>query len=394
MATTTTSYDIGPGAIAQAGTAGGPAFMLSVAEWVTIQTYVTDALALPVNEEEFRNSLGPGAPSNLSDFTQLIACYKAIEQHCTTWNSTTFPQTVALADAVYEYGANKAPVYYPPILKEAEILEREPNNEQAKAALKAILEALEKTANEYATKAKAAAAEIHKFMADTESDSTTLIGPDGQSGLVKHYNERYGEESEAVKNLVKEIDAQKIILASANAEYNQDVIIASTTPTYAWVPWVGIVAAAVVAGIYGDRAVKALDKAHAARDKIDSLAATERADANIMTAIHSATQGMTTIVTALSRALPVIQKMEGAWASIATDVANIVKIIEQDIGQVPPIIMSLGVEEAVKAWYNVAQLADAYRVNAYVKESGGPTASMLAWKVARHISSQHGPLAA
>ena len=60
MATTQT-YDISPGAIATAGTPGGPPFALSKAEWLTIQTYVVDALALPINDDEFRKSLA-GAP--------------------------------------------------------------------------------------------------------------------------------------------------------------------------------------------------------------------------------------------------------------------------------------------------------------------------------------------
>ncbi|MFL5680947.1 MAG: hypothetical protein ACJ77B_10145, partial [Chloroflexota bacterium] len=45
-----------------------------------------------------------------------------------------------------------------------------------------------------------------------------------------------------------------------------------------------------------------------------------------------------------------------------------------DIRQVPPIIMSLGVDEAVKSWHNVALSADAFRANAYVTESGGAAA--------------------
>jgi len=42
------------------------------------------------------------------------------------------------------------------------------------------------------------------------------------------------------------------------------------------------------------------------------------------------------------------------------------RIMEEDIKQVPAIIKSLGIAEAIQAWDNVAKEADAYRVNAYI----------------------------
>jgi hypothetical protein len=46
-------------------------------------------------------------------------------------------------------------------------------------------------------------------------------------------------------------------------------------------------------------------------------------------------------------------------------------LIDTDVREVPPIIMDLGVDEAVKAWHNVAVNADAYRVNAHVRQATG-----------------------
>lgn len=379
--------NIGPSQIATPGTTGGPGFILSKGEWIAVQAYVTNALALPINGDEFKKSLGPGAPSSLADFEQLIALYQSINGHCSTWQKTTFPNTVALAGNVYDYGANKAPVYYPPILKEAQILKNDPNNADAKKALKAILDNLQQTADDYANKATAAAKEVQTFAEQTQGDKTTLVGADGKGGLIKYYNDKYGATSKDVEDLTKEIKAQQVILKAANEEYDHDVIVASTTPTYAWVWPIGTIAAAVVAGIYGDKAVKALDRARAAQQKIDDLTDKLAADANLMVAINSAEVGMNAIGQALAAALPVIQKIQGVWGGIAADLQNISRLIDTDIRQVPPIIMNLGVEEAIKAWHNVAQAANEYRVNAYVTESGGPVQSMAAWRLARRVAS-------
>jgi hypothetical protein len=382
----TETYSIAPGAIADPSMSDGPPFALSTSQWLAIQTYVVDALALPIDEAEFRNSLGAGAPPDLKPFFELIACYRDINGHCSTWQATTFPLTVALAGSVYDYGVNKAPVYYPPIIKLADKLVANPDDQQAKDALRAILGSLETDASDYATQAQAAAEEVKRFAEQTAADKTVLVGPKGDAGLVKHYDDEYGKSSKEVEELTREIEAQAIILKAANEEYDHDVVVAATTPTYAWVFPVGLIAAAVVAGIYGDKAVKALERAKAAQRKIDELEAQKAADANLMVAIEGASAGMKTIVEALSEALPVIQLMQGQWAAIATDLSHIRELIERDIEKALPIIMDLGVDEAMRAWWNVAQIANAYRLHAYVTQLGGPADSMLAWKMERHIA--------
>lgn len=382
------TYSIGPGELADAGTQGGPAFALSKTEWIAIQTYVNDGLSLPTTLAQFKNSLGSGAPSDLSDFQQLITAYAAINGHCTTWQQTTYPTTVSLASDVYDYGTNKVPVYYPAILKEAQILVNDPTNQDAAAALKAILDNLQGQAQKYQQRAQAAFQAAKQFADDTQADENTLIGPQANAGLKKYYNDKYGATSQDVTNLTADLAAQRVALAGDQAEYRQDVIIAATTPTYAWIFPYGTIAAAIVAGIYGHKAVEALDAVHADQAKIDTLNAELAADANLINAINLATNGISGIVLALQAALPVLQKIEGIWGAIADDIGSIVSLIDTDIRQVPPIIMNLGVDEATKAWYNVAQAANQYRVNAYVTVSGGPQASMEAWKLTAHLASK------
>lgn len=155
---------------------------------------------------------------------------------------------------------------------------------------------------------------------------------------------------------------------AADKEYNHNVVIAATTASYSWIVPVGTVAAAVVAGVYGRRAVEALDKAKAAQKKINSLEDQIQANANLMVAINSASYALDSISLAISEALPVIQKIQGVWGGISNDLNNIVQMIDEDIRKALPVIMSLGVEEAMNAWRNVGYAADLYRINAYVTE--------------------------
>ncbi|MGV9330688.1 hypothetical protein [Nocardia sp. NPDC003726] len=87
-----------------------------------------------------------------------------------------------------------------------------------------------------------------------------------------------------------------------------------------------------------------------------------------MHAVESAKDSSTTIGQDLTAVLPVIQKIEGVWGAISSDLETIRTMIDKNIEQVPPIIMDLGVDAAIRKWAAVASEADSFRVNAYVTE--------------------------
>ena len=373
---TSSPHSIAPGQIAAPAKPGGRAFLLSSAEWLTIQVFVANAVTLPTTEQTFKDMLGPKAPDDLKDFEPLIACYESLNTHCIGWRDTIYPAVVSLASDIHQYGAQKAPTFYGAILKEADALVANPADEKTKATLKAILDNLSAEATRYQAKAAGIAKQIHQFATDTENDETTLIGTDGKGGLYDKYDKEFGSESAEVKELNDDIAAQQVILDAEMKEYHDDVVIAATTPTYAWVPFVGWIAAAGVAGTYGQRAVEALRAAHAARDQITADNELLARDQRLMDAIKMAQRSLTNIAGQVGAALPAIQKVEGVWGAIASDIDAIVALIDRDIRQAIPILMSLGIDEAIQSWQSVADEADQFRVNAYVKFMGDASAAV------------------
>lgn len=363
--TTTQTVNIGPGAIAQPSVENGPGFALSATEWLAIQTYVVNALALPTTIDAFKASLGPGAPTDLNDFNQLVASYSDIYGHVNTWQTDTFPKSVSLASDIYNY-ALQAPTYYNPILPLAQKLTINPNDQQSKDALTAILGVLSASATTYHDNAADVATKIQTFANQTQSDKVVLSGTDGKGGLQKYYNDKYGATSADVTSITEELTSEKAILDAANEEYNHDVIVAATTPTYVWVWPFGTIAAAIVAGIYGDKAVKALERSRAAQQEISTLSSQLAADAQLMIVINTVEGGITNILDPLSAALPIIQKIQGVWGAIADDLNNIIGLIKTNIQDALPIIMNLGVQAAINDWTAVGAEANAYRLNAYI----------------------------
>ena len=367
---TDTPLSLSPGALATPSMSGGRPFLLSASEWFAIQIYVANAITLPVDDASFKTSLGAGAPDSMSDFEPLIACYKGINAHCTTWQNTIFPATVSLASDIHQYGAAKAPTFYAAILTEANVLINDPTNANAQAALKAILDNLSETATRYQQQAAAVSQQIQSFATDSAADRVALIGVNGDAGLVKYYDDKYGAQSAEVKQMQDDIAAQQVICDAAMDEYHHDVTIAATTPTYAWIPFYGWIAGAVVAGMYGQKAVEALHRANDAKAQEDNDSAIIARDRRLMEAIRLAEHSMADIAGKLSAALPIIQKIEGVWGAIASDIAAITTLIDTDIRRALPVLMSLGVSEAIESWANVADEADTYRVNAYVTLTG------------------------
>lgn len=378
-----------PNAIADPGTVEGdkkgPGYILAKAEWAAIQVYARNALVLPTTGDEFRSSVDAPSDYDLSDFEKLIGAYFKIHEHVVFWQDEAFPSSVALASRVYQYGSQKVPVFYPAITTLADQLAQKPDDKALKAKLIAAIESIQATAQEFADESSAVAASIAKFSADSSTDNSTLVGPNGDAGLVKYYDDKYGKASKEVQDLIEQItDAAKLVKIYME-EYHKDVTIAATTPTYAWIFPFGTIAGAVVAGVYGDKAVKALDKAQAAQAKVDELNAELKRDADLMNYIHLASGSMNTIVTQLAAALPAIQKLQGVWAAMASDLGRIVTIIDQDIKKAPPIIMSLGVDEASRAWASVSAAADNYRKTAYIDVQNSPEGGSPALEMQHRI---------
>jgi len=362
----TQTLELGPGVIAKASVAKGPAFILAATEWVAIQTYVINALALPTTAETFKTYLGKGAPSDMAPFASLITAYGNINKHVTTWQKDTFPASISLASDIVNYG-KQAPIYYNPILPLAEKLKKDPNDQESKDTLKGILEVLSKSASDHHIKAKAVAQKIQSFADDTQADKVVLTGVDGSGGLKKEYNDKYGATSKEVTEIKEDLELQAKTLDQANKDYDHYVVVASTTPTYVWVWPFGTVAAAVVAGIYGDKAVKALEKVRATEKKIKDLGEKLAADALLIISVSNASSGISKTSDQIAAALPVIQKIQGVWGAITDDLNNIIQTIDTNIAEALPIIMKLGVQTAIQEWTDVAELANEYRLHANVK---------------------------
>lgn len=335
-------------------------FLMSKPEFIAVQNYVESGITLPSTEKEMTSILGIKS-EDVNKFKDLLDAYTNVHQHCYNFKTVTFPMTVNLAADISHYGT-KAPIYYEYINQIInDYISGKMKNEFAVKKLVAIVNLLKNTATQYQENCKSAENHIKDFINETEADQK-VINP-----LFKSYKEKIGSTDGEIDKLLKEIEADRREIEQLENEYNHNVIVAATTPTYAWIFPIGFIPAVVVAGVYGDRATKTLNKIHEYQNKLAKAQGDLRRDHNMLVYTNIATTSISGLIDKLNAALPVLQKMNGIWGALVADLSNILNIIG-DISNVEWIIKDISIEEAIFQWKKVADIADNYRVNAYVEQ--------------------------
>jgi DNA repair exonuclease SbcCD ATPase subunit len=325
----------------------GSPFLLSKQEWITVQVYVENALRLPTTKEQMK-------------FDDIRAVYTDIKDHCQTWKESTYPKTVDLASDISNYGRT-AKTYYGALNKLLPDLQSSNPSENTVKKFAAIVDKLIADVAGYQQKAKEVSEAIKQFMDQSTIDGKKL------AQLYNDYNQKIGTESEETKNLINNLAEQREKLNQANKDYAHYVVVAATTATYIWVPFVGWIVGGTVAGVYTARATEAKRKAEEAAKLIRLYTEKLNANSAFICDMQNAQFGINQIKGLLGDALKVIEKIYGIWEAIGTDLENLKKDVTDTIKNGDSIIIEIGIDDAINKWQEIGKQADDYRVNAYVK---------------------------
>ena len=340
----------------------GSPFLLSQREWLSVQRYVTNAMALPITEGSLRLHLQMPEGMKFDDFQQLLAGHNMIVPHVTQWKTVTYPATVALAADIAHYGSS-APTMYGGLLKFVDQLLVDRKNSAAKDGLTALVEKLAKEASEMSTKAKTVHADIQAFAHQTATDAVLI------DSLVAAYAKKFDSNSAWGKDTAKKLKRIRDDIETHTKIYEYAKAVACSTPAYAWivVPPIGLIAAIIVAGVYGDIAIKANQRLDLLKKELRDASADELVVLNLNCSLDVTNHGLASIQTDIKAALPVIQKIQGVWAAIHSDLIYLGEIISEDIDKAIAEIKDMGVEKAITQWKELKIKADAYRANAYIE---------------------------
>lgn len=249
------------------GTSGDPTSNLK-GNWIFLQIYATYGLRLPNTTALLSSALNLTSSESAAYpwFNAMYSSYNMLNLSSTYFFSDVFDKMTSLGSGLQSYASDVAGQDSTFTLVSSLIKPTDGSAPDLVSALD-ILSGLKTSAASNATLAG-------NIKANLATYKTKLVSAQSGMATVKDSVDSDDRTSQATitklnggPEVIGSLDQLNKILKDDEAEYKHDVIVASTTVTYAWVaPPLGLIAAASVAGVYGKKAVDM-------KDTIDNLEA-------------------------------------------------------------------------------------------------------------------------
>ncbi len=346
-------------------------FLLHKEEWFTIQAYIHEALRLPITETSMIDAFAIPEEVKFDTFQALLNEYKKVHATADNWNQNIYPNIVNLALELGNY-ADTQIAFFGPLLEALDAM-----HDAAKVNDMDAAETHRESAIALLNIQREFAVERHESTAQTEEDlmnfSADLLVQEGQlSTLYDIYDDYLRDDGSELRVRIAEINQR---ISELNAEYDKYVTIASTTVTYAWVPFFGILAAAPVAGVYGDKAERVRIERNQLKINLAELQKQLTYRENIYISYQQAYTGIVNIQNKLDTAIPHVNKLKGHWQSINTDFDTVLDLIgaaagpdglENALAFVASITAKTSLAQIQTNWQNIGNKAIQFAQNANV----------------------------
>ena len=244
--------------------------------WHFLQVYSNWGLGIPHTEASLKLQLAISEPGQFVFFNVMKEGYNEIHEACGEFVSEIFPKVIEVGTSLLHFASDASTGDGELFSVLIELIDTNDTNgaleligdlqETAKANKKKA-EDVGKLLGRYKGKLASAKAKVNLTQKQVDEDEKT-----SQAAIDKLAAGADQEGSLAQLNQ---------LLGSKKDEYTHNVLVASTTVTYFWVAFPGgLIAAATVAGVYGDKAVKTLNDVHRLEDEI------KKGNAELKTAIE------------------------------------------------------------------------------------------------------------
>ncbi|KAL1745679.1 hypothetical protein HDZ31DRAFT_62884 [Schizophyllum fasciatum] len=299
--------------------------------------------------------------------TPLLATYAVVQGHCQVFKSTTYPSIVGVANDVYNYAqdAGGAPdvSYYGNIFQSIRTLSTT-TSQSEQSNLKQVINSLVDTQVQNISaiqeKAKALVEDLIGFKNQTLQDQAAL------KERKQAVDDALSSEVGNLDDLQADLKSNKIELQDDEEELERDKIIACTTLTYAWIPFVGIIAASIVAGLYGSAAAKMADKIDALHKLLVDESGKIQDEKSLIADLTAVDTDLQSLLDAIEPAIKTLQAMSTIWQDIATQLTNLRDMVNTDVRKANAIIATIEDAKLVDKWNTLARAVDRYRQAAYI----------------------------
>jgi hypothetical protein len=357
---TTESQDLGPGPNLIITVGETEVFLLKSEDQIALQQYVDTGVKLPVSQSALKMLLKYNDDQSKT-FENLIEVYSKIYQHCSHFRTQVYPESVKSASNILAY-AIKVPDYYDDIIAAfQDFVDGKITKEAAKVEIKDYTGSLRTNIGFYVTKLDEVHTAIQQFDTDTLADQGELDRATASySDTFKLNDAAILEQQTAIDNLKNEIETVK-------AEYTQSVIIASTTPIYAWVPFFGYIIGPTVAGLYGAKAVELDKKIAALKAELETKTADVQLRTELKGTLSLVNENLAETSKKCSAALESLARIKTVWTNLDAALENIPTGLD-DIDKKESLRgLQRAVDSAKTEWEQIGKLANNYVATAYIR---------------------------
>ncbi len=358
--------------------------------WHQLQVYATWSERLPVEESDFKALMG-ASPVGYSFFPPLQEGNKMIAKASSEFLRSTYDEIVNVSNDLLSFAENVSPNHNKILLTVKELLE-------AGAASDAVT-----LLTDLQDMAKANAETAGTLQKKLSGYKDVLSQAIGKFDIAKTSLEKDSKTNKA--ELDKLMGDEKVEGSLAylekkikdfRAEYDHYVIVASTTPTYAWVWPFGPIAATIVAGIYGDKAVKKLKELEEAIDKAAKAHVAANAAYQARTIYDVSSEGRKNAQTFTSLAISNLGIVQTAWGDVVKHLGEILKWAKAttsdnaDGGRDPKsmALVSIYLGRVGEEWGKMVPMLKDLSTDLYVQvEPGKTTLSEMSEKIRKQLAA-------
>jgi hypothetical protein len=306
------------------GTSGDPTSNLK-GNWIFLQIYATYGLRLP------NTSALLGSALNLTSseaaaypwFSAMYSSYNTVNLSSTYFFSDVFDKMTSLGSGLQSYASDVAGQDSTFTLVSSLIKPTDGSAPDLVSALD-ILSDLKTSAASNATLAGDIKANLATY-------KTKLVNAQSGMATVKDSvdsDDRTSQEAITKLNggpeVIGSLDQLNKMLKDEEAEYKHDVIVASTTVTYAWVaPPFGLIAAASVAGVYGKKAVDMKDTIDKLEAQIKTAGQSLKVAVATQNTVKLAEGSLDSVIKYTDLAIAKTTLVQNSWQGVAAGLTDI-----------------------------------------------------------------------
>jgi len=365
------------------------------AAWNYLQVYSTWCQRLPNTQAALNSTLSITNPGGYDFYNAMLGAYQTTSNAGNYFMNNVFPNVVNVGNDLNNFAttagddAGSQGIFsiiqqqldsITPTMSAADV------QNILQGTVLPLLQQLQSMAQQNATDAQNVVTDLSTYKSQLTSAQAQLSTVDTQVFNEANVSEATINKLSGGPSVLGSIQQMEALKATEQSEYQQDVTIATTTLTYAWVcvgpiP-VGLITAATVAGVYASRATAMLNQIHQTEDNISTAQAQLATAIAVHTVQSTAKQGLDSAVTYTTQAITQTTNVQNNWNTISSNISDISTLINRttygqgsDKHAENKMVINLWINQARTHWNNMIPLMNTLMANPYITVMPGNTSA-------------------